>query len=174
MNKLEGISCASALFALSVCAQPAAAPKQVSLFSLPEAQLRKLIPETHQEKMAQLTLQSHSSPLEGPPAPAQTPGLPPQFSAYSPGSLHADVVSSGRDGGFDQAIYRRLDEGGYLTRPPVKSDSLLDRGKEAIGTMFTPVPFHIGKTEWSCSVVTAIERQNPLCLLNPIPLNISW
>ncbi len=34
--------------------------------------------------------------------------------------------------------------------------------------------FHIGKTEWSCSILTAIKRRNPLCLLNPIVLNISW
>lgn len=173
MNKLVSLTCALALLALNVSAQPAVAPKQTSLFSLPETQLRPLMLDAHGQTIEQSTLMA-DSPRVMEPARAQTTLSNPQPAVSVSGSLVGQAISSARDGAFNQTIYRRLMEGGYLTRPPAKSDSLLDRGKEAIGSMFTPEPFHVGKSEWSCSVVTAIERQNPLCLLNPIVFNICW
>jgi hypothetical protein len=40
---------------------------------------------------------------------------------------------------------------------------------------FEPEIIRIGKhAEFSCSVVTAVKRKNPLCLLNPMFLNLNW
>jgi hypothetical protein len=68
-------------------------------------------------------------------------------------------------------IYRRLEAGGYLTRQNPTSDNALDR---ALDSAFLPATIHFRKFDLSCSLVTAIQRKNPLCLLNPIFLNVSW
>jgi hypothetical protein len=91
----------------------------------------------------------------------------------APTSLYAQLISNPHDDSFSK-FYHRLEQGGYLTRRPVKSDSLLDRGSEIVGGIFTPTVHHLGKTEWTFSLATAIERQNPLCLLNPFVLTVSW
>jgi hypothetical protein len=59
----------------------------------------------------------------------------------------------------------------YLTRAESPSDSGLVRFVEKV---FTPEVVHIGKVPIACSVVTAIKRKNPLCLLNPIVFQMSW
>ena len=71
---------------------------------------------------------------------------------------------------FEQQIYERLDRAGYFDRPELRSDSLLAR----VGEAFEPEPIHVGKTTVTCSVWTAIKKKNPLALLNPIVLNVSW
>jgi len=55
--------------------------------------------------------------------------------------------------------------------PERRPDDLFTRGVNAI---FVPEVIHVGKTTVACSVWTAIKRKNPLCLINPIPLNVSW
>ncbi len=77
--------------------------------------------------------------------------------------------------GIDQSrfaqIYRRLDEGGYLTRPELKPDGLLAR----LADSFEPEVIHLGKTTTlSCTLITAIKHKNPFCLLNPVFLVLSW
>ena len=67
--------------------------------------------------------------------------------------------------------HERLKQTGYLTRPEPPSDNLLIRIADST---FRPEVFKIGKTSVSCSIVTAIKRKNPLCLLNPFVLSISW
>ncbi len=52
--------------------------------------------------------------------------------------------------------------------PPPKSSG------NFIESAFRTEVYHVGKTKISCSLLTAIKRKNPLCLLNPIFLNISW
>ena len=45
----------------------------------------------------------------------------------------------------------------------------------ALDTVFRPAEIRIGRTSaLSCSLWTAIQRKNPLCLLNPIVFNISF
>lgn len=44
----------------------------------------------------------------------------------------------------------------------------------SLDSVFRPEEFRVGKTSVSCSITTAIKRRNPLCLLNPIVLNVSW
>jgi hypothetical protein len=41
-------------------------------------------------------------------------------------------------------------------------------------SVFRPEEFHVGRTTVSCSILTAIKRKNPLCLLNPLVLSVSW
>jgi len=46
---------------------------------------------------------------------------------------------------------------------------------ERIFSIFEPEVFYVGRrTTMSCSILTAIKRKNPLCLLNPIIFNVSW
>jgi len=82
-----------------------------------------------------------------------------------------DIVHDSFRTDFDRALYHRLDRAGYFTRPPIVSRTALDRG---IDNIFNPEVVQIGKTSVSCSIYTAIKRRNPLCLANPIFLNISW
>jgi hypothetical protein len=64
-----------------------------------------------------------------------------------------------------------LTENGYLRRPPPRSDNRFVR---YLNTTFEPAPFRVGKTKVHCSLVAAIKHKNPLCLLKPMVLNISW
>jgi len=59
----------------------------------------------------------------------------------------------------------------YLTRAELPSDSAVVR---FVDNIFAPEVIHIGKKEVVCSVVTAIKRKNPLCLLNPLFFQLSW
>lgn len=72
---------------------------------------------------------------------------------------------------FDARLHERFVRGGYLNRPDGPSDNLLVRATDAI---FTPEVVRFRKVEVSCSILTAIKRKNPLCLLSPIFLNVSW
>ena len=40
--------------------------------------------------------------------------------------------------------------------------------------LFQPAIIRIGKIKVSVSLITAIKRKNPLCLLHPVFLNINW
>jgi hypothetical protein len=53
----------------------------------------------------------------------------------------------------------------YLTRLEPRS---------FIEDIFEPEGVEVGKTRFSCSILTAIRRKNPLCLINPIFLQLSW
>ncbi len=72
---------------------------------------------------------------------------------------------------FDLKLYRRLEENGYLERPEPPSENLLVRYTDAI---FVPDVVRVGKADVRSSILTAIKRRNPLCLLNPAFLQISW
>jgi len=37
-----------------------------------------------------------------------------------------------------------------------------------------PQPIQFRKVSVSCSIITAIKRKNPLCLINPIFLDVRW
>jgi hypothetical protein len=91
----------------------------------------------------------------GPPDP---PGPPPGKFAASTSREDSDYYLRNRE--FD------------LIRPPARPPDMLTRGFDSV---FRPEEIRIGRNAtFSCSMVTAIKRKNPLCLLNPIFLNLSW
>jgi hypothetical protein len=57
---------------------------------------------------------------------------------------------------------------GFLGR---QSESQFSSGMERL---FRPEVIRIGKMKVSVSLITAIKRKNPLCLLHPVFLNINW
>jgi hypothetical protein len=59
----------------------------------------------------------------------------------------------------------------YIVGPFQKSEDVFSR---SIDSIFRPEEFRVGKTTVSCSILTAIKRKNPLCLLNPLFVNVSW
>ena len=69
----------------------------------------------------------------------------------------------------------RLPYGGHydfdLIRPARVSADPVTR---VLNSVFRPEEFRVGRTMVSCSIVTAIKRKNPLCLLNPLVLSVSW
>jgi hypothetical protein len=70
------------------------------------------------------------------------------------------------------ATYRRLEALGCFTRREPPSENVFVR---ALDNTFRPEVIRLGRTtKLSCSLVTAIKRRNPLCLLNPVVLNLSW
>jgi hypothetical protein len=97
----------------------------------------------------------------------------PQFSfSFGAGNLEGEMRSDIDDNeGRMQRLYRKLDERGYLERREPKSDNRFTRAMDAI---FAPEVIHIGSTAIAFSPYTAIKRKNPLCLLNPVPIAISW
>ena len=72
---------------------------------------------------------------------------------------------------FDFQVFHRLDQEGYFDRPPAPPDNAVARWAQ---NAFTPEILHIGKTTVSCSLLTAIKRKNPLWLLDPYFLQVSW
>ena len=79
--------------------------------------------------------------------------------------------ASGSLTGVSLRIYERLEKGGYLTRPELPSENRLDR---LVNTIFVPESIQFRKASVSCSIITAIKRKNPLCLINPIFLDVRW
>jgi hypothetical protein len=67
----------------------------------------------------------------------------------------------------DSQQYQRF----AIISPVHESDDRLSRCFDAV---FRPEEYHVGKTVFSCSILTAINRKNPLCLLNPEFLHWSW
>jgi hypothetical protein len=103
-------------------------------------------------------------------ASEQTRNPHPEKYPKSPSSCESSA-SSPVLGKADLRIYRKLEEDGYLRRPPAESDNAIAR---ALNSIFEPTPVRIGKTTVACSIITAIKKGNPLCLLNPMVLSISW
>jgi len=69
------------------------------------------------------------------------------------------------------ALVDRLRGAGLLEPPHPIYDSELER---AVGEAFRPEIIHIGHARFSCSIITAIARKNPFCLLDPSFFGISF
>jgi hypothetical protein len=70
------------------------------------------------------------------------------------------------------SLYDRLDRSGYFERIPANSDSPFIRWAKA---PFDPEVEHLGRTTVGGSLLTAIKRKNPFCLLKIDELlSISW
>jgi hypothetical protein len=99
--------------------------------------------------------------------------LPAEMSAADPKSPHpAPIVLSADYGDQDSQPYYRMQRGTGIIAPAHASDDPLTRASDSV---FRPEDFHIGKTAtFSCTILTAIERKDPLCLLNRFFLIVSW
>jgi len=150
------------------------------LFSIPCLDIR--VPPAADHPSADDQKSSAESPqlALAPPAarsapPVESPNASvfnPKYVALSmPSRASEDFVQDSFRTDLDRALYQRLDRAGYFTRAPMISRNALDRG---IDNIFDPEVFRLGKTTVSCSIFTAIKRKTPLCLANPIFLNISW
>ncbi len=89
----------------------------------------------------------------------------------APGPLTASLSLEGAGRPAEMAFARHLVEEGELTRIQPPSENRFLRPIEAI---FRPTPIRLGKLRVSCSILTAIKRRNPLCLLNPFFVQGSW
>jgi hypothetical protein len=69
------------------------------------------------------------------------------------------------------AIYERLVQQGYFKPRPIDADPPFEH---FVQTIFIPEVTHLGKVDLSCSILTAIQRKNPLCLINPIFFQLTW
>src|SRR5688572_10558323 len=69
------------------------------------------------------------------------------------------------------ARLEQMDRNGFMFYPAQTSDN---RIVNAMNAVFEPEVFHIGNISASASIVTAIKRRNPLCLLSPAVLVFSW
>ena len=73
------------------------------------------------------------------------------------------------------ALMRRIEEGGYGTSTYERDRSPLSRAFErGVTAVFMPEPIRLGHACLGFSPYTAIKRKNPFCLLNPIPVALSW
>jgi hypothetical protein len=70
-----------------------------------------------------------------------------------------------------ERLYEKLERGGYLARRDPPPDNLFTRAMDAV---FVPEVIKIGGTSIAFSPYTAIKRKNPFCLLNPVPIAVSW
>ncbi len=135
------------------------------LLSLTPVQLRKLTSEP--EKPVQTPAAGSGAPQAAiPPHKREEMSIP---ELRNPAPLPDKMFLSSSE--RVQVFYRRLEEGGYLTRRELISKNVFDRCMDAV---FEPEVIHLRKIDVSCSLVTAIKRKNPLCLINPIILNVSW
>ena len=141
---------------LTALAETNSMPPFASLFVHPELQLPAEFTElpslrpSHQ----QLKSKAGSSPAEM--TSAQT----------GPRQADAFILTTDRgDGEFQN--HQHFD----IVSPVHESN---DRVTRCFDYVFRPEEFHLGKTTVSCSIVTAIKRKNPLCLINPNFFNVSW
>ncbi len=85
--------------------------------------------------------------------------------------LRSDGFTLSAEGSEDFRRYYAIHGNSGLVLPTPKPGVIT----RAFDSVFRPEEFRIGRTATlSCSVLTAIKRKDPLCLLNPIFFNISW
>ena len=151
----------------NLLAQTNSASVSCQLFSTPQAQLRSLNGEMRRPKPAGTndSLQLGSAASED--------FVPGKTNSNSDSSFEAMSASGSPTGffAFSLQMYERLDREGYLTRPELPTENRLERF--AIST-FEPEVFHFRKVSVSCSLLTAIKRKNPFCLISPVFLNLAW
>jgi hypothetical protein len=170
MDKVSFISCALAFWCLNTSGQTNAPAASGELFSLPSLQLRPLGSEPTEP------VQAHTpGPGEGPQS-HKASGKPAKVSpdvavTSNPGHLPEQMTLTSDERDLALRIYDRLEKGGHLTRREPRSDNAFVRSMDAV---FEPEVIRIGKVSVSCSIITAIKRKNPLCLINPLFLGVSW
>ena len=167
MNGIHFV-CGSVLCHCLIASAGTNPPPIAAVFSVPALRLRTVDPETNEdpgalagapdgESASQTAIALASSDFTVVSLTQASTPSPDQF------SLSARVSE------LEMQVYRRLDEGGYLSRP--ESETGLWRFMERA---FSPEVIHIGRATAACTLYTAIKRKNPLCLLNPLVLFVSW
>jgi hypothetical protein len=170
MNNASLLACVLALCCWNCAGQTNSLSAAPRLFSLSAPGLRQPVSESQKSVPAS--------------APTDTEGSLPQVASVNPEKSSSDatvktnsiappdqMVLASRLSDFDFQIVYRLDKAGYLTRPEPPSDNRFDR---IMDSTFRPEVFHFRKVDVECSLITAIKRKNPLCLLNPIFFNMTW
>jgi len=139
------------------------------LFSMPQVALRLSNSESDR---GMVVVTDNSRVLRLGSAQSQDVSVGPEPAANTrPEGSFETTSASGSLSGASLRIYERLEKGGYLTRPELPSEDRLDR---LVNTIFVPETIQFRKASVSCSIITAIKRRNPLCLINPIFLDIRW
>ena len=172
MNGLPFCLCALALSCANGFAQTNRPPALRELFTLPKVRLQAMDCEisTPPPKLPSAL----SSPSPAPAPQARQAGLfeAPPAQQSAPATAGLSLSYDGADDAFEKLdMFRRLDRGGYLVKPGKPPDTFVAR---ALNSTFRPELVHLGKTTMSCSLITAIKRKNPFCLLNPIFFQLSW
>lgn len=188
MNKILVFLWAVVVGCASAPAQTNSSSSSCQLFSIPSVQLRAQVPEPKQldqspiggagsgaKPHVQIPDAETGTPTNSPESfPGEQPREPASALDPSTASLSTTLreqLTLNRQSDFDPDLYRHLEQGGFLTRQGSTSGNVLERCLDAV---FQPEIIRIGKTSVSCSIITAIKRKNPLCLINPIFFNLSW
>jgi hypothetical protein len=129
------------------------------LFSLPKPKLLALESESD---LTRTNASAFGEPFQVTASIAQ----PVKATATTP-----EVALSSFESDFEYSVYLRMDKLGVFDRPELPSDSLIERSLNAV---FAPEVIQIRKVAITSSLITAIKRRNPLCLLNPMVFNLSW
>jgi len=156
MKWIYCFACASAIGCADAFGQTNCSAPGFGLLALPPVRLRALPEDPEKAALAR----SVSDPAI---AAAPSPRSPPQPTEKMTLSTATDYL--------DPELYRLLEQEGCFTRWSSTEENAVTKCVEAV---FRPEVAHIGKTALSCSIITAIKRKNPLCLLNPMVLNLSW
>jgi len=134
-------------------------PGDKPLFALPTSKLIALEPN---QGGPTTNATRFGEPLQAPSSLTQSFRATPATAEISLSSFQSD---------FEYSVYVRLEKLGVFDRPEPVSDSLLER---SLNSVFASEVIRFRKVELSGSLITAIKRKNPLCLLNPIVFNLSW
>ena len=167
-----GIFCSAILINCCCLSASAETNSQVATlsFTLPTTQLRSMSPQEGQgKKVAEPQTSPETAILQIPDTPRLSTLREIASSEFDPGPTDR-FSATVRGSDLEMQVYKRLEEGGYLTRPEPETplEHFLDRS-------FSPEVIHLGRhAVASCTLYTAIVRKNPLCLLNPMFLFISW
>jgi hypothetical protein len=153
----------------SLAAQTNSGSLSRELFSTPQLQLRPLA----QEPAIPGADFSDNNQLMQPDLPPAdnsklSPGEP--WANSSIGNSFQLGISNDRSRSFAMQ-YERLERGGYLTRRELPTENRLYR---FVNTTSEPEVTHLGKASMSCSLITALKKKNPLCLIDPIFFHLSW
>jgi len=152
------------------CWLPASAETNNALtlsFALPAAQLRSVRDKEEAKKAEEVSQPERT--LQFLNTSGRTNLLEFAATEFEPVAEKTFSVSV-RGSDLEMEVCKRLEEGGYLTRPEPETplEHFLDR-------TFSPEVIRLGRNgKASCTLYTAIVRKNPLCLLNPMFLFISW
>jgi hypothetical protein len=161
-------ACGSACYCMGAFGQTNSSDLACGLFSLPPVRLRALPSEAEKTGPPTPTGRVAESVIQ---APAAKPAVSVVRLSTPSGHPAGEMSLSTEVNDFDPDLYRRLEQSGCFTRRSAPSENAVTRCVDAV---FRPEVVHIGKTAFSCSIITAIVRKDPLCLLNPIFLNLSW
>ncbi len=147
--------------ATTATAQTNSSGDSIRFFSIPTVQLRTVLGEPPASRIGPQEGKAgrHSWPVE---TRLADPKVQPSHAFTS--------VATSDDQDFRLPYGRHYDFD--LIRPTKVSADPVTR---ALDSIFRPEEFHVGRTYTvSCSLLTAIKRKNPLCLVNPLFLSVSW